>query len=133
LAFPVHDLAAARSFYVGVLGCGEGRSSDTWVDFDLQGHQVVAHLAPADCRPAGTNLVDGHDVPASHFGMLLTPDAWHQLVERLQRAPDIRWVMKPTIRFEGEAGEQRTCFILDPSGNALEFKSFAEDSQVFAK
>jgi len=133
LAFPVHDLAAARAFYGGVLGCSEGRSSDRWVDFDLAGHQVVAHLAPEDCVPPTTNRVDGHDVPASHFGLLLEPEAWHELVARLTAAPDTRWVIEPTTRFEGEPGEQLTCFVLDPSGNALEFKSFADDSQVFAK
>ena len=133
LAFPVHNLEAARSFYVGVLGCSEGRSSDTWVDFDLAGHQVVAHLAPQDCTPATTNVVDGHDVPASHFGLLLEPYAWHELVARLTAASDTKWVIEPTVRFEGEPGEQHTCFVLDPSGNALEFKSFADDSQVFAK
>jgi len=93
LAFPVHDLEAARSFYVDVLGCLEGRSSDTWVDFDLAGHQVVAHLAPEDCTPPTTNVVDGHDVPASHFGLLLEGDAWHELVERLTAASDTRWVI----------------------------------------
>jgi len=124
---------AARAFYGDILGCPEGRSSDKWVDFDLAGHQVVAHLAPDDCRPASTNVVDGIDVPAGHFGLLLTPADWDQLVERLMAAPDIRWVIEPTVRFKGEAGEQRTCFLLDPSGNALEFKSFADDTQVFAK
>jgi len=133
LAFPVHNLEAARAFYVGVLGCSEGRSSDTWVDFDLAGHQVVAHLAPQDCTPTTTNVVDGHDVPASHFGLLLEPYAWHELVARLTAASDTKWVIEPTVRFEGEPGEQHTCFVLDPSGNALEFKSFADDSQVFAK
>ena len=132
LAFAVHDLAAARAFYGGVLGCPEGRSADTWIDFDLHGHQVVAHLAPADCRPPTTNVVDGEQVPASHFGLLLEVDAWHALVDRL-RAADVRWVIEPTVRFAGEAGEQHTCFLLDPSGNALEFKAFADDSQVFTR
>ena len=132
LAFPVHDLAAARAFYGGVLGCPEGRSADTWIDFDLHGHQVVAHLAPADCRPPTTNAVDGEQVPASHFGLLLEVDAWHALVHRL-RAADVQWVIEPTVRFAGEAGEQHTCFLLDPSGNALEFKAFADDSQVFTR
>ncbi len=133
LAFPVHDLDAARSFYTGVLGCVEGRSSDTWVDFDFRGHQVVAHLAPADCGAPSTNSVDGHRVPAGHFGLLLDRQDWDELVERLQHASDTRWVMNPTVRFEGQPGEQRTCFVLDPSGNALEFKSFADHSQIFAK
>ncbi len=133
LAFPVHDLAEARSFYVGVLGCVEGRSSDSWVDFDLAGHQVVAQLAPDDCRPPSTNEVDGNDVPARHFGLLLDPADWNTLIRRLKAVPDIQWVVEPTTRFRGEAGEQRTCFVLDPSGNALEFKSFTDDSQVFAR
>lgn len=133
LAFPVHDLEAARNFYGGVLGCAEGRSSNKWVDFDLAGHQVVAHLAPEDCAPPTTNVVDGRDVPASHFGLLLEPTAWHDMVARLRDAPDTRWVIEPTLRFEGQTGEQFTCFVLDPSGNALEFKSFADDSHVFAK
>ena len=132
LAFPVHDLAAARAFYGGVLGCPEGRSSDEWVDFDLDGHQIVAHLAPADITPAPTNSVDGHDVPVRHFGLLLTVERWHEVVERLRRA-DCEFVIEPGIRFEGLAGEQHTCFLLDPSGNALEFKAFADDAQVFAR
>jgi len=133
LAFAVHDLAAARAFYGGILGCGEGRSSEKWVDFDLAGHQVVAHLAPEDCRVPSTNVVDGHQVPANHFGLLLARDEWDGLVAKLTAAPDTRWVIEPTVRFEGEAGEQRTCFVLDPSGNAFEFKSFADDAQVFAR
>jgi len=133
LAFPVHDLDAARSFYGGVLGCAEGRSSDKWVDFDLAGHQVVAHLSPADCVAPATNEVDGQNVPASHFGLLMEPDEWHELVDRLRKDDGTRWVIEPTVRFEGEPGEQLTCFVLDPSGNALEFKSFADDSQVFAR
>ena len=132
LAFPVHDLHAARSFYGEVLGCAEGRSADTWVDFDLHGHQVVAHLAPDDCRLPSTNVVDGEQVPASHFGLLLEIDEWHALVARL-RAADIEWIIEPTVRFAGEPGEQHTCFLLDPSGNALEFKAFADDTQVFAR
>jgi hypothetical protein len=132
LAFPVHDLAAARSFYGGVLGCPEGRSADTWVDFDLHGHQVVAHLAPDDCRPPSTNAVDGEQVPASHFGLLLEVPDRHALVSRL-RAAGIEWIIEPTVRFAGEPGEQHTCFLLDPSGNALEFKAFADDTQVFAR
>lgn len=132
LAFPVHDLDAAREFYGGVLGCPEGRSADTWVDFDLHGHQVVAHLAPDDCRPPSTNAVDGEQVPASHFGLLLTVADWHSLVGRL-RAAGVAWVIEPTVRFAGDAGEQHTCFLLDPSGNALEFKAFADDTQVFAR
>lgn len=130
LAFPVHDLASARAFYGDVLGCPEGRSAATWVDFDLRGHQIVAHLAPDDCRPVSTNDVDGDAVPASHFGLLLAIDDWQTLVERLKAAA-VDWVIEPTVRFAGEPGEQHTCFLRDPSGNALEFKAFADDSQVF--
>ena len=130
LAFPVDDLAAARSFYGGVLGCPEGRSAETWVDFDLWGHQVVAHLADDVSRPS-TNPVDGHDVPAGHFGLLLHRSAWHDIVERLERA-GTTFLIEPTVRFAGLPGEQHTCFVLDPAGNALEFKAFSDDRQVFA-
>ena len=130
LAFPVHDLTEARRFYGGVLGCPEGRSSDEWVDFDLHGHQIVAHLAP-DVGPRAHNEVDGDHVPVPHFGLLLTPAAWAELAERATAA-DIEFVIEPHTRFAGEVGEQSTMFFLDPSGNALEFKAFADDSQVFA-
>jgi len=130
LAFPVDDLDAARSFYGGVLGCREGRSADTWVDFDLWGHQVVAHLSN-EMHPPSTNAVDGHDVPAEHFGVLLHRTAWIDVVERLERA-DTPFLIEPTIRFAGLPGEQHTCFVLDPAGNALEFKAFRDDRQVFA-
>lgn len=129
LAFPVDDLDAARRFYVGVLGCREGRSADTWVDFDLWGHQVVAHLSDEAHRPT-TNAVDGHDVPAEHFGVLLHRTAWNDVVERLRRAKT-RFLIEPTVRFAGMAGEQHTCFVVDPAGNALEFKAFRDDRQVF--
>ena len=137
LAMPVHDLAAAREFYGGLLGCREGRSADTWVDFDLYGHQFVAHLDHrADdggaSRIALTNAVDGDDVPVPHFGVLLEPADWHALAERL-RAAGTTFVIEPHTRFAGEVGEQSTMFLLDPSGNALEFKSFADDAQVFAR
>lgn len=137
LAMPVHDLAAAREFYGGLLGCPEGRSADTWVDFDLYGHQFVAHLDhhPDDggaSRIALTNAVDGDDVPVPHFGVLLEPADWHALAERL-RAAGTTFVIEPHTRFAGEVGEQSTMFLLDPSGNALEFKSFADDAQVFAR
>ncbi len=132
LAFPVHDLTAAREFYGGLLGCPEGRSAETWVDFDLYGHQIVAHLSPDDCSPVSTNTVDGQAVPASHFGVLLDVDAWEQLAERLTAA-NVEFIIEPQIRFAGEVGEQRTCFFVDPSGNALEFKAFSDDSQVFAR
>ncbi|MBT8240966.1 MAG: hexitol phosphatase HxpB [Acidimicrobiia bacterium] len=131
-AFAVDSLADARWFYGDVLGCREGRSDDTWVDFDLYGHQVVAHLATAP-RSVPTNDVDGHQVPAEHSGLLLNAPAWRDLVARLEAQGDrVRWVMKPTTRFAGETGEQHTCFVLDPAGNALEFKAFANDHFVFA-
>ncbi len=131
LAFPVHDLDAARSFYGGVLGCREGRSAETWVDFDLYGHQIVAHLAGQPSRSAVESEVDGHRVPVPHFGVILTMDQWQALAERLRRA-GIRFVIEPYVRFEGEPGEQATMFVLDPSGNALEFKAFADFGQIFA-
>lgn len=132
LAMPVHDLVEAREFYGGVLGCGEGRSADTWVDFDLYGHQFVAHL-DANLQPSTlSNPVDGHDVPVPHFGVLLTPNEWADLAERL-RSAGVTFVIEPHTRFAGQVGEQSTMFLLDPSGNALEFKAFADDSQVFAR
>jgi len=133
LAMPVHDLEAARAFYGGLLGCPEGRSDDTWVDFDLFGHQFVAHLdRTGDARVAMSNPVDGDDVPVPHFGVLLSPTDWNALAERLLTA-DIEFVIDPHTRFAGEVGEQSTMFLLDPSGNALEFKAFADDDQVFAR
>lgn len=132
LAVPVHDLAAARHFYGDVLGCREGRSADHWVDFDLYGHQVVAHLDTAGTpRVALTNPVDGDHVPVPHFGVLLDPHAWNALADRL-RSLGVEFVIEPHTRFAREVGEQSTMFFLDPSGNALEFKSFADDAQVFA-
>lgn len=131
LAFPVDDLASARWFYGDVLGCSEGRSADVWVDFDLWGHQIVAHLDPDQGGHVATNAVDGQQVPASHFGLLLHAGAWHDLVARL-RAAEIPFVIEPQTRFAGLAGEQLTCFVLDPSGNALEFKAFTDDRAVFA-
>ena len=127
---PVHDLAAARSFYGELLGCPEGRASDHWVDFDLFGHQFVAHLS-ATATERTTNDVDGDAVPVPHFGVLLSPDAWKSLAERLLAA-GTEFVIEPHTRFAGEVGEQSTMFLLDPSGNALEFKAFADDSLVFA-
>ena len=132
LAFPVHDLAAARTFYGGVLGCPEGRSAEDWVDFDLYGHQLVAHLAPEELRDAATNPVDGEEVPVRHFGLILEPDAWRDLAERL-KASDVQFIFEPQTRFVGLPGEQSTMFVKDPSGNALEFKAFADDAQVFAR
>jgi extradiol dioxygenase family protein len=132
LAFPVHDLAAARAFYGGVLGCPEGRSSDAWVDFDLFGHQIVAHLQEGRAGVESTNPVDGHDVPVPHFGVILSMEQFEELAERVRRA-GIKFQIEPYVRFRGEPGEQATMFFLDPSGNALEFKAFADRSQVFAK
>lgn len=132
LAFPVHDLQAARAFYTGVLGCAEGRSSDEWVDFDLYGHQVVAHLAPSECGHRLTNAVDGDDVPVRHFGVVLGMADWEAMARRLREA-GTRFVIEPHVRFRGEVGEQATMFFLDPSGNALEFKAFADPSRLFAK
>ena len=125
LAFPVHDLAEARAFYGGLLGCPEGRSSAQWIDFDFFGHQIVAHLAPAKSEgDAAVNHVDGHGVPVPHFGVVLTLDAFDTLAERL-KAADVRFEIEPYTRFKGEPGEQSTMFFRDPSGNAIEMKSFA--------
>ena len=131
LAFPVDDLVAARRFYGEVLGCPEGRSADHWVDFDLYGHQIVAHLVHARSERAA-NPVDGDDVPVPHFGVVLPWDAWHALAERLQ-AGGTAFVIEPYVRFRGATGEQATMFFHDPSGNALEFKAFRDPSQLFAK
>ena len=132
LAFPVHDLEAARAFYGGLLGCPEGRSSETWVDFDFYGHQVVAHLAPEEAGHRNTSAVDGEAVPVRHFGAILSMEQWHRLAERL-KAAGTRFVIEPYVRFKGQVGEQATMFFLDPSGNALEFKAFGDRSQIFAK
>ena len=132
LAFPVRDLAEARAFYGGLLGCPEGRSSDEWVDFDFRGHQIVAHLSPDEVSHHSTNPVDGEDVPVRHFGVILNLPEWHDLAERL-KAAGVRFVIEPQVRFKGQPGEQATMFFLDPSGNALEFKAFADDAMVFAK
>jgi len=132
LAFPVHDLAAARAFYGEVLGCAEGRSSEQWIDFDLAGHQIVAHLDPAAKPVAVANEVDGHHVPVPHFGVVLTMDDWHAMASRV-RAAGIAFGIESYVRFEGQPGEQATMFFRDPSGNALEFKAFADDSMLFAK
>lgn len=132
LAFPVADLEKARSFYGGLLGCPEGRSSDHWIDFDLFGHQIVAHLSDKAEDPAPTNAVDGHDVPVPHFGVVLDMDQWKALAEKL-RAAGVEFVIEPYVRFEGQPGEQATMFFRDPSGNALEFKAFADRSKLFEK
>lgn len=130
LAFPVHDLAAARAFYAGTLGCGEGRSSEQWIDFDFFGHQLVAHLAPEHAGlDAARNPVDGHGVPVPHFGVVLTLEDFAALTERL-RGAGVKF--EPYTRFKGEPGEQRTMFFRDPSGNALEIKAFGDLGQLFA-
>jgi len=132
LAFPVHDLDAARAFYGGLLGCEEGRSASHWIDFSLFGHQIVTHLDENfDPRPL-INPVDGEQVPVPHFGVVLTMPGWQALADRLAAA-DIAFVIPPTIRFKGQVGQQATMFFQDPSGNALEFKAFASDDQLFAK
>jgi extradiol dioxygenase family protein len=130
LAFPVDDLAAARSFYGDALGCGEGRSAATWVDFDFHGHQLVAHLAPG--AALHRNAVDGDAVPVPHFGLVLGWDDWEALRDRLVAANQ-QFEIEPHIRFVGQAGEQATMFLFDPAGNALEFKAFKDIGQLFAR
>jgi uncharacterized protein len=132
LAFPVHDLAAARAFWGGIMGCAEGRSSDEWIDFDFYGHQIVAHLAPAPARLAAENEVDGKHVPVPHFGIVLSMAEWQALADRLQQR-GVEFVIEPYIRFQGQVGEQATMFFYDPSNNAIEIKAFADMSQLFAK
>jgi extradiol dioxygenase family protein len=132
LAFPVDDLAEARRFYGGLLGCPEGRSAEKWIDFDLHGHQIVAHLAPDVARARATNPVDGEDVPVPHFGIVLQMEEWKALAKKLESA-GVDFVIAPSVRFEGEPGEQATMFFLDPAGNALEFKAMADPSKLFAK
>lgn len=131
LAFPVDDLASARAFYGGVMGCAEGRSSDEWIDFDFYGHQIVTHLAPGGSGDRASNHVDGHGVPVPHFGIVLTMEDWQALADRL-RAAETEFVIEPTIRFKGQPGEQATMFFRDPAGNALEFKAVADDAMLFA-
>ena len=130
LAFPVDNLEKTREFYTETLGCSEGRSSERWIDFDMYGHQVVAHLIDK-VEEVQTNPVDGDDVPASHFGVILELDDWEALAERLKKI-DMNFIIEPHIRFKGEAGEQATMFFLDPCGNALEFKAFKNDDMIFA-
>lgn len=131
LAFPVHDLTRARQFYKNVLGCSEGRSSEHWVDFNLYGHQIVAHLAPEECTDVQTSNVDEHNVPVRHFGVVLDMPTWETLAKRLEDA-GTRFIIEPYIRFKGQPGEQATMFFLDPSGNALEFKAFKNMDSLFA-
>ena len=133
LAFPVDDLQAARRFYGEVLGCPEGRSSESWIDFNLFGHQIVAHFSSdAGNSDRSGNLVDGHKVPVPHFGVVLPPAEWKALAARLKDA-GVEFVIEPYTRFEGQPGEQSTMFFLDPAGNALEFKSFAREDELFAR
>lgn len=132
IAFPVDDLAAARHFYGTVIGCPEGRSAADWIDFNLYGHQIVAHRVERNAAVAGHNPVDGHDVPVPHFGVVLPPADWQALAERLT-AHGVAFLIEPHTRFPGQPGEQSTMFFLDPAGNALEFKAFANLDQLFAK
>lgn len=132
VAFPVHDLQAARAFYGQTLGCPEGRSSEDWIDFNFYGHQIVAHLAPEEARQVQRNAVDGHGVPVRHFGIVLPMAEWETVADRL-RAKAVRFLIDPYIRFKGQPGEQATMFFLDPSGNALEIKAFADITRLFAK
>jgi len=132
LAFPVDDLSAARRFYGEFLGCREGRSSEAWIDFDFHEHQIVAHLAPEECTAASLGQVDGKQVPVRHFGLLLDWPDWEALADRLKAAGQ-PFVIEPYVRFAGEPGEQGTFFVRDPAGNALEFKTFRDEAQVFAR
>ena len=132
LAFPVTSLEKARVFYGGLLGCREGRSSEDWVDFDFYGHQIVTHLTPEEAGHRSTNAVDGDDVPVRHFGAILQMDEWQRLADKLSAA-GVRFVIEPHVRFKGEGGEQATMFLLDPCGNALEFKAFKDPSRLFAR
>lgn len=132
LAFPISDLEETRRFYGEVLGCPMGRSSETWIDFDLFGHQMSAHLRTGLAQQASTGAVDGESVPIPHFGVVLTMQDWKALAARLEAASGIDWILTPRVRFEGQPGEQATLFLRDPSGNALEFKGFADLEQVFA-
>jgi hypothetical protein len=132
LAFPVRDLEEARTFYGGVLGCPEGRETEHWIDFDFNGHQIVAHLAPEECGDARANRVDGKSVPVRHFGLIMDWEAWETAAARLKRA-GAEFIVEPYVRFKGQRGEQGTFFVRDPSGNALEFKSFRDEAAIFAK
>ena len=132
LAFPVTSLEKARAFYGGLLGCREGRSAPDWVDFDFYGHQIVAHLAPGEAGHKSTNAVDGDNVPVRHFGAILPMDEWQMLAARLEAAGQA-FIIEPHVRFKGEVGEQATMFLLDPCGNALEFKAFRDIGSLFAK
>ncbi|WP_420384670.1 VOC family protein [Roseivirga sp.] len=132
LAFPVRDIESTRAFFGDLLGCEIGRSTDKWIDFNFFGHQLSAHVKPEELLQAQTNAVDGKNVPVRHFGAVLEWHQWHDLADKL-KDHGIEFVIEPYIRFKGEVGEQATMFFLDPSGNALEFKSFKDPSQIFAK
>ncbi len=131
LAIPVDDLVKAEAFYGDLIGCARGRRSESWIDFDFFGHQLVTHLAPEECGRAETNAVDGHDVPVRHFGVVMDPADWRALADRLEAA-GVDFIIEPNVRFAGQPGEQGTFFLLDPAGNALEFKCFADMAQLFA-
>lgn len=131
VAFPVNDLQTTRHFYETLLGCTIGRTDERWIDFNLFGHQITAHLTPRETDPKSTNAVDGHNVPVSHWGVILTMEEWQVLADRLQQAR-VEFIIEPYIRFKGLPGEQATLFLRDPSGNALEFKAFADDAMIFA-
>ena len=131
LAFPINDINETKSFYKKILGCKIGREDVKWVDFDFFGHQLSAHVKPDELKNTKKNAVDGKDVPVRHFGVILEWEAWHSLSEKLKNN-NISFIIEPYIRFEGEIGEQATMFFLDPSGNALEFKSFKDPEQIFA-
>ena len=130
LAFPVHDLSEAKEFYTKILGCSLGRSSEHWIDFNLFGHQVVAHLKPDELSKIKTSDVDNKQVPVRHFGIVLEWEKWHEFSENLKQK-EVKFLIEPYIRFKGEVGEQATMFFLDPSGNALEFKSFKDTEMLF--
>ncbi|MEP0712208.1 VOC family protein [Algoriphagus sp.] len=132
LAFPIRDIAETRAFYGDLLGCEIGRSTDKWIDFNFFGHQLSAHIKPEELALAHTNTVDGKYVPVRHFGAILPWGEWHELADKL-KSNGIEFVIEPYIRFQGEVGEQATMFFLDPCGNALEFKSFQDETQIFAK
>lgn len=132
LAFPVSDLEATRTFFVDLLGCGVGRESERWIDFDFYGHQITAHLLPAESAVVGTNPVDGKSVPVPHFGAILEMDTWHALADKL-KAAGVEFLIGPYVRFEGEPGEQATMFFRDPSGNCVELKAFQDTTQIFAR
>ena len=132
LAFPIKDIEITKSFYSNFLGCEIGREDKKWVDFNFFGHQLSAHVKPDELKLAKKNAVDGKDVPVRHFGVVLGWDEWHDLSKKLKKLK-VKFIIDPYIRFKGEVGEQATMFFLDPSGNALEFKSFKDSSQIFAK